>query len=338
MHLSDLWMIFVFLALTAYIVLDGWDLGIGVLTLFDRDAGRRRDMHSLVSWLWDGNESWLVLLALTLWAGVPLVVGVALPALYVPLILMLFALIARGVALEMIEHHDGWHPAWGRLFGIGSLVAGFCQGAAFGGLVAGFNVHDDAFVGGTFTFLHHGYAVLTGLTAVALYVVAGSAYLYLRTGGEVQLRAARAGRVAVGALAVGTLASWLLAPAAGPLTLNAGATARLPVWIAGALVLAAGLALAFRAFQLEPRGGRSDRNPVFATLAVYVGGLMVAGGLLYPTLVPPAVTVHEAASPHTTLLFITIAMTVIVPFILVYQAYGHWVFRGKLPATQEGVA
>jgi cytochrome d ubiquinol oxidase subunit II len=122
------------------------------------------------------------------------------------------------------------------------------------------------------------------------------------------------------------------------LTLDPGATARLPVWIAGAVVLAAGLAFAFRAFRLEPMGGRSDRNPVFAILAVYGGGLVLAGGLLYPTLVPPSVTVHEAASPHTTLLFITIAMTVVVPFILAYQAYGKWVFRGKLGATQEGVA
>ena len=154
MHLSDVWMAFVFLALTMYIVLDGWDLGIGVLTLLDRDAGRRRDMHALVSWLWDGNESWLVLVALTLWAGLPLVVGIALPALYVPLVLMLFALIARGVALQLIEHHDGWHPAWGPVFGIGSLVAGFCQGAAFGGLVAGFDSRGDAFAGGPFTFLH----------------------------------------------------------------------------------------------------------------------------------------------------------------------------------------
>jgi cytochrome bd ubiquinol oxidase subunit II len=160
MQLSDVWMLFVALALTMYIVLDGYDLGIGVLTLLDRNPRRRREMHELVAWTWDGNESWLVLLALTLWAGVPLVTGVALPALYVPLILMLFALIARGVALEMIEHHDGWHPVWGRLFGLASLVAGFCQGAAFGGLVAGFNVDGDTFAGGPFTFLHHGYAVL----------------------------------------------------------------------------------------------------------------------------------------------------------------------------------
>jgi cytochrome d ubiquinol oxidase subunit II len=334
MELSDVWMLFVALALTMYIVLDGYDLGIGVLTLLDRDPRRRREMHELVAWTWDGNESWLILLALTLWAGVPLVTGVALPALYVPLMLMLFALIARGVALELIEHHHGWHPAWGRLFGIGSSVAAFCQGAAFGGLVAGFTVHGDAFAGGPFTFLHHGYAVLTGLTAVALYVVAGSAFLYLKTGGDTQLRAARTGRIAVAALAAGTLASWLLAAPAGLLTLHPTAAARLPIWIAGAVVLAAGVAFALRSFS-HPRGGRSDRDPVFATLAVYAGGLLVAGGLLYPTLVPPDITVHAAASPHSSLLFLTVGVGAVIPIILTYQAYGYWVFRGKLNRHQE---
>jgi cytochrome bd ubiquinol oxidase subunit II len=335
MQLSDVWMGFVVLALTMYIVLDGYDLGLGVLALFDRDAKRRREMHELVAWTWDGNESWLVLLALTLWGGVPLVTGVAMPALYIPVILMLFALIARGVALELIEHHDGWHPLWGRLFGIGSLVAGFCQGAAFGGLVAGFNHHGDTFAGGPFTFLHHGYAVLTGLTAVALYLVAGSAFLYLKTDGETQRRAARTGRIAVLALGIGTAASWLLASSAGPLTLHPGATARLPIWISGAALVAAGLAFAWRAFRSDPSGGRSDRAPVFATLVVYGGGLLVAGGLLYPTLVAPDITVHAAASPHSSLLFLTIGVGVVIPVVLTYQAFGYWVFRGKLTRKQE---
>jgi cytochrome d ubiquinol oxidase subunit II len=338
MHLSDLWMVFVLVALTGYIVLDGWDLGVGVLTLFDRDAGRCRDMHALVAWVWDGNESWLVLLALTLWAGVPVVVGVALPALYVPLILMLFALIARGVAIVLIERHEGWHPVWGRLFGIGSLVAGFCQGAAFGGIVAGLNVHGDAFVGGPFTFLHHGYVVLTGLTAVALYVVAGSAQLYLKTGGETQRRAAHSGRFAIVALGAGTVASWLLAPAAGPLTLHPGEVARLPVWIVGALVLMTGLAFGFSSFRSEPEGGRSERRPWIATLAVYGGGLLVAAGLVYPRLVPPSVTVHEAASPHTTLLFITLAAALLIPAVVAYQAYANWIFRGKVDGNREVTA
>lgn len=335
MHLSDGWMIFVLLALTMYIVLDGYDLGIGVLTLFERDDRRRRDMHALVAWTWDGNESWLVLLALALWSGVPLVTEVALPALYIPLIAMLWSLIARGVALELIAQRGGWHPLWGRVFGIGSLAAGFCQGAAFGGLVAGLNVHGGTFAGGPFAFLHHGYAVLTGLTAVALYVLAGTAWVYLKTDGETQLRAARVGRIAVVVLAAGTAASWVLAPVAGPISLDPGAAARLPIWIVGTAVLAAGLAFALRSFSRHPRGWRSDRAPVFATLAVYAGGLLLAGGLLYPRLVPPDITVHEAASPHSALLFMTIGVGVVIPIILTYQAYAFWVFHGKVDVKQE---
>jgi cytochrome d ubiquinol oxidase subunit II len=160
--------------------------------------------------------------------------------------------------------------------------------------------------------------------------------VYLKCGGETQRRAARTGRVAVVALALGTLASWLLASAAGPLTLRPGETARVPIWILGALVLAAGLALAWRSFRSDQAAGRSDRAPWLATLVVYGGGLLVAGGLLYPTLVPPGVTVHEAASPHTTLLFMTIAMAFFTPIVLTYEWYGYRVFRGKVDATQEG--
>lgn len=330
MKLSDAWMLFVLLAFSMYIVLDGYDLGIGVLTLFERDPGRRREMHSLVAWAWDGNESWLVLIALTLWAGVPLVTGVALPALYVALIPMLWSLIARGVALELIEQHRGWPAVWGPMFGIGSLLAAFCQGAAFGGIVAGLGEHNGTFIGGPFTFLHHGYAVLTGVTAVALYVLAGSAWLYARTSDETRARAARSGRIAAVILAGGTAASWLLATSAGPVTLHPGAAARLPVWIIGAALLATALVFVWRSFT-----GDSDWSPAIGTVAVYVGGLLVAGGLLYPTLVPPDVTVHRAASPHSSLLFLMVGVGIFIPIILTYQTYGYWVFRGKVDAREE---
>jgi len=334
LRLSDAWMIFVILALTLYIVLDGYDLGIGVLTLLDRDPGRRREMYSLVAWTWDGNESWIVLVALTLWAGLPLVTGVALPALYVVLVPMLWSLIARGVSIELIDQHPGWHWLWGRLFGIGSLVAGFCQGAAFGGLVGGFDVRHDTFVGGPFTFLHHGYAVLTGFTAVALYLFAGCAFVYARTDGETQRRAGVTGRAATVALLVGTAASWLLASSAGPVLLRPGAGARLPLWLIGAAILLVGLAVTYRSFT-RPLDVRGNWRPVYGALAVYVGGLMVAGGLLYPTLVPPDITVHNAASPHSSLLFLTIGVGLFIPIILTYQTFGYWVFRGKLAAPQE---
>jgi len=119
-------------------------------------------------------------------------------------------------------------------------------------------------------------------------------------------------------------------------TLHPGATARLPVWIVGASVLAAGLAFAFYSFQLDPASARSQRRPALAALAAYVGGLLLAAGLLYPTLVPPHITVHSAASPHTTLLFLLIGVGIAIPIILTYQTFGYRVFRGK--ATAEAKA
>ncbi len=220
MKLSDVWMVVVFLALAMYIVLDGYTLGTGVLTLLDRDGERRPEMHEQVSWFWDGNESWLVLLALALRVGAPEATGVALPALYVPVMLMLLSLIVRGVSLELIDQHDGWHPLWGRLFGLGSLVTAFSQGAAFGGLIAGLPVRGGQFAGGPFTFLHDGYAVLTGLTAVILYLLAGCSFVWFKSDGDTRRYAGRVGRRIVVALAVFTVASWLLAPVVGLLRLQ----------------------------------------------------------------------------------------------------------------------
>lgn len=330
MQLSDGWMVFAILAFTMYIVLDGYDLGIGVLTLFERDTSRRRQMRDLVAWVWDGNESWLVLVALSLWSGVPLAFGVALPALYVPLILMLLGLIGRGVALELVGQQPGWRPLWGPLFSYCSLLVAFCQGAAFGGIVAGTSVRGGQFAGNPFSFLHDGYAVLTGLTAVALYVLAGCAWIYLRTDGEMQHLAAVHGRVAAFALAAGTAASWALAPVAGTVSFDAGSATRLPVWIVGAVVLALGLGFSFSSLHPNAQNQERGRAPVVATLTVYAGGLLLAGGLMYPTLVPPTVNVHAAASPESTLLFLIIGAGIFVPLTLLYQGFSNWVFRGKV--------
>jgi cytochrome bd ubiquinol oxidase subunit II len=338
MRLSDGWMIFVILAFTMYILLDGYDLGIGVLTLVVRDPARRRELHQLVAWTWDGNESWLVLIALTLWGGLPVVSGVALPAVYLPVMLMLFSLIARGVSLEMIEQHPGWHRVWGNVFAVGSFLVAFCQGAAFGGLVAGVSERSNTFTGGPLDFLHDGYAILTGLTAVSLYVLAGSAWAYLRADPGTRRLAARSGRVAVLTVGAGTAACWLLAPVAGSVTLHAGDAARLPMWVAGSALLAAGLAAAASLFRVDHQGA-GGWGPVYATLTVYAGGLLLAGGLLYPTLVPPNITVHSAASPNSSLLFLLIGVGIFVPIILTYQGYGYWVFRlGRGPKLEEPLA
>src|SRR5260370_158151 len=128
MHASDVWMIFITLALVMYVVLDGYDLGIGVFTLVERDEWSRQEMHALVGRAWDGNESWIVLLAVAAFGGLPLAFGLASPAVYIPLILMLFALIWRGISIEILDQYPTWQRGWGAAFGLGSLVAALSRG------------------------------------------------------------------------------------------------------------------------------------------------------------------------------------------------------------------
>jgi cytochrome d ubiquinol oxidase subunit II len=323
-------MAFVFLAFAMYVGLDGYDLGIGVLTLVERDDGRRRGMYELVARAWDANESWLVLLALTLWGGLPLVYGIVLPGLYIPLILMLFSLIIRGVSLEMLAQYGGWHRRWGLAFSLGSLSAGFCQGAAFGGLLAGLPSHGSSFSGGPFSFLHDGYAVLTGVTALVLYCLAGSAWVYAKATGVVQARAAIAGRAASLLLLPAVAGSWLLLSVVGPVSPHTNGAARLSIWLVGAVLLASGLAYAGYSFGRHP-----DKAPVFGTLGAYIGGLMLLIGLMYPYALPPHITVHEAASPGSTLIFLIAGVGACLPVIFTYQTFAYRTFRGKLIADDE---
>jgi cytochrome d ubiquinol oxidase subunit II len=330
MNFADVWMIFIGLAFAAYIVLDGYDLGIGVFTLLDRDDGRRGEIYQLVARAWDGNESWLVLLALAVWGGLPLAFGIALPSLYIPLFLMLLALIWRGFAIEIIAQYRVWPRGWGWAFGLGSLVAAFSQGAAFGGLVAGVAVNGTQFAGSPLSFLHSGYALLTGLAAIVLYMFAASAWVYYKSEGKLQEQAARAGRLLTLLLLAATAAGWILLQPAGTTSLDPRSAVRLAVWVPGVVVVAGGLAYSYRAFGRHP-----DARPVYGALAVYAGGLIIAAGLLYPYVVPPLITVHAAASPTGSLTFLLIGVGLSMPMIFAYNAYAYWAFRGKLPATND---
>jgi cytochrome d ubiquinol oxidase subunit II len=330
MNFVDVWMLFIGFAFAAYIVLDGYDLGIGVFTLLGRDDRRRRQIYELVARAWDGNESWLVLLALAMWGGLPLAFGIALPSVYIPLFLMLLSLILRGFAIEIIAQFRGWPRGWGWAFGLGSLVAAFCQGAAFGGLVAGVAVKGTQFAGGPFSFLHNGYALLTGIAAIVLYMFAASVWVYYKSEGYVQDQSAQAGRLLTVLLALVTVACWMLLQRAGTTSLDAGSAVRLAVWVPGALVLAGGLAYTYNALGRHP-----DARPVYGALIVYAGGLIIAGGLLYPNIVPPSITVHAAASPTGTLTILLVGVALMMPMIFAYTAYAYYAFRGKLTVTRD---
>jgi cytochrome bd ubiquinol oxidase subunit II len=326
------WMIVIAFALIAYVVLDGYDLGIGVLTLFQPGAARRREMVAVVGNVWDGNESWLILLAMGLWGGMPDAYATALPALYLPLLVMIFGLIFRGFALEMTLHRAVSDRTWTRLFGVGSLVAAFAQGVLFGGLLSGVTVRHQLFAGATWDFFGHGYAVLTGLVTVTLFGLAGAARLQAKTGGALRDRMAGLVRPLTVATVSGVALSAALLPVVTTARLHLGAVDRWLPFGYAVLVAAGGFAIAYR------RAGRTpDGIPFLAVAAAEVAGLVALLALYYPQLVPPSVTLYSAAASRETLAFLVIAIGVLGPLTIAYHVYANWVFRGRQPADGTAV-
>jgi cytochrome bd ubiquinol oxidase subunit II len=319
-------MIVVVGSLLAYVVLDGYDLGIGILTLFQRDASRRRQMLEVVGNVWDGNETWLILLAMGLWGGMPDAYATALPGLYLPLLVMVFGLIFRGFAIEMALHRSASDRTWTRLFGAGSLVAAFAQGVLFGGLLCGITVHDQRFAGATWDFFGHGYGVLTGLVTVTLFCLAGAAMLQAKTGGALRGQMAGLLRPLTLVTVSGVALSAALLPVATSAQLQLGAVDRWLPFGYAVLVAAGGFWTAYR------RAGRApDGIPFLAVTAAEVAGLVALLALYHPQLVPPSVTLYSSAASRETLAFLVIAISVIVPGTIAYHAYANWVFRGRQP-------
>ncbi|HEY3880106.1 MAG TPA: cytochrome d ubiquinol oxidase subunit II [Trebonia sp.] len=319
-------MIVIVFALLAYVVLDGYDLGIGVLTLFQPDAARRRQMLEVVGNVWDGNESWLIMLAMGLWAVMPDAFATALPGLYIPLLVMIFGLIFRGFAVEMALHRAASDRTWTRLFGVGSLVAAFAQGVLFGGLLCGVTVRNQLFAGATWDFFGHGYAVLTGLVTVTLFGLAGAAMLQAKTGGA--LRAQMVGLVRPLTLVTvsGVALSAALLPVVTTARLYLGAVDRWLPFGYAVLVAVGGFWTAYR------RAGRApDLIPFLAVTAVETAGLVALLALYFPQVVPPSVTLYSAGASRETLAFLVIAVCLFVPGTIAYHAYSNWVFRGRQP-------
>jgi cytochrome d ubiquinol oxidase subunit II len=322
------WMAVLLLALLAYVILDGYDLGIGTLTLFERDAGTRRRMLDVVGNVWDGNESWLILLAMGLWGGFPDAYATALPGLYLPLCLMLFALIFRGFAIEMALQRPGFDRVWGRLFGLGSLVTAFAQGVLFGGLLSGITVVNNRFAGRTWDFLGHGYALLTGCATVLLYAWVGAAQLQTKLEDDERRRASRRVRMLTGPVVLVSVLSASLLPLATNAHLRLDGVDR---WLpfGYSLLIAAG------AFYTAWRwAGRAPRQvSFFAAAAAETAGLLALSCLYFPQLVPPSVTIYSAAAGRTTLVFLIVMIGIIGPGTVAYGIYSHWVFRSAAPAT-----
>jgi cytochrome bd ubiquinol oxidase subunit II len=350
--IGEVWFAVILLCLVMYVTLDGYDLGIGINLLFVRRARHRRYLVDVVATAWDGNESWLILLAVALWGGFPLAFGAMLPYLFLPMIFVLFGLIVRGVSIEMVSESEPLHRGWLAGFTFGSLIAAFAQGVVFGGLTSNVTMVDGAFAGSAFDVFTP-YSMLTGAATVLLYATLGAGFIRLKADAadaEISERASRDGRVFLGFATV-LCALCALSINATDAPLQLGSPARMVLFALLALVAAGGAVVAFVTFPRPPRaarsespdgrpladsqGSRSGSLPFVGMTASVTAGLLAYAVARYPTIVPPDLTIATARAPSQTLDFLLIGVGLNIPLVLFYNWYAHREFRGKYRVPKE---
>jgi cytochrome d ubiquinol oxidase subunit II len=311
-------------AVVMYVVMDGFDLGIGILFPFAPDEPERSTMINSIAPFWDGNETWLVMGGTLLLAAFPLAYATLLPAFYVPLLTMLFALIFRGVAFEFRFRAERHRRVWDWAFAGGSQLASFCQGVVLGGFISGIPMAGGAFGGGTFDFLSW-FAVVCGLGVMAGYALLGATWLIVKTDGLGAKFGRSAARIALPAtLAFVALVSiWtpIAFPHIGRRWFEWPNIAYLsPVPIVTALV-------AFGIWRHIER--HSERRPFLLSIALFLLAFLGLGISLWPYAIPYQATVWQAAASPPTLLFVGIGAAIVLPIVLGYMAFAFRVFRGK---------
>lgn len=328
--LPTVWAGLIAFAVLAYVVLDGFDLGVGILFPLFPERHDRDIMTNSIAPVWDGNETWLVLGGGGLMAVFPVVYATVFPALYMPIILMLLGLIFRGVAFEFRWRTERGSIWWDVGFWLGSTIAAFMQGIALGALVQGIHIEDNAYAGGWWDWLS-AFSTLTGLAVVIGYALLGATWLNLKTTGELQARARRLS-VATGA---GTLALIGVVSLWSPF-INEVYFQRWFGWPTAFFSAFVPLLLAVCAFALW-HGLTTGKHlqPFLAALGLFVLSFVGLGISFYPYIVPGALTIEEAAAPDSSLAFLLVGAAILVPIILAYTGYAYWVFRGKID-PEEG--
>jgi cytochrome d ubiquinol oxidase subunit II len=317
------WIGVVGLSLLLYVVLDGFDLGVGILSLVARDEGRRGRMMESLSSVWDANETWLVLLGGVLFGAFPPVYAALLQGLYIPVTLMLFALIMRGVAFEF-RHASARKRLWNLTFGVGSLGAAISQGLMLGSLIQGWPTLAGNYVGRGWHWFTP-FTLLTALGVVLGYALMGAGWLILKSTGEMQDHAYRRGFW----LLLGTLATGVLVLALTP-SHNTHIAARWTGSAALPYALAGGVAIFAAVLTLWAYLKRHEYWPFLGTLLLFVASFVGLVASLYPYAIIPALTWNGAAAASGTQLFMLVGVLPLIPIMLFYNGYQYLVFSGKV--------
>lgn len=328
--LANVWLVFLGLFLALYVVLDGFDLGIGVLSLFARQQERRNIMVASMASVWDANETWLVLVGGVLFGAFPLAYAIALNALYLPIVTMLFALMFRGVAFEFREHSRD-KGLWDIAFGLGSTLATVCQGFSLGGLIGGVSVKDGHYSGGAFDWLSP-FSAFVALGAVFGYVLLGATYLIMKTEKEQQRHSRRQAWIAGSLMMLAAVVVSVWTPLRYPFVATKWFGAGSLYWFAVPPLFAVFCAAMLARALVK----RYEHAPFFWSIGIFVASFAGLAASLYPYIVPRAVTVVDAAADNMTLTSMLLGIGLLIPVMLAYNAYQYIVFRGKVTASGHG--
>ena len=322
-YLPLIWAGIIGAAVALYVILDGFDLGIGILFPFAKDEAERRQMMASIAPFWDGNETWLVMGGVGLLVAFPPAYAILMPAMYLPVIVMLLALVFRGVAFEFSEL--GRSRAWHAAFAGGSALAALCQGVILGGMIQGVRVENGEFAGGAFDWATP-FALLCGLGVVAGYALLGSTWLVMKTKGPLAQSARLQSRLLLLAVLAFMAAVSLWTPLAFPRIAERwfalpNILYLWPVPLVTALVAFA----AWRALLQD-----NEVVPFAAAIALFLLGYLGLVISSFPYLVPTSLTIWQAAAAPKSQMFMLIGTLVLLPLVLAHTAYVYWLFRGKI--------
>jgi len=330
MHIDlvPVWTVILAVGVFMYVLLDGFDLGVGMLFPFAQDDASRTLMMNSVAPVWDGNETWLILGGTALMAAFPLAFSIIIPALYFPILLMLLGLIFRGVAFEFrLKAHEGRHW-WDRSFFAGSLIATFFQGVVLGDYVQGFAVAGRHFAGGSFDWVKP-FPLATGVGLLFGYGLLGATWLVMKTEGELQVRSrAQAKACLVGVLAfIAMVSVWT--PFLHPAITDRWFTWPNMAYLAPVPIVTAGIALAL--WRSLARGG--EVLPFVAAMGLFAMCYLGLGISVFPYVVPWTITLWDASSSPGAQAFLLVGTLVILPIVFMYTGWSYYVFRGKVRAV-----
>jgi cytochrome bd ubiquinol oxidase subunit II len=311
-------------ALVLYMILDGFDLGVGILLLFQPAMASRDHMIDSITPTWDGNETWIIMAGVTLLAAFPIAYSILLPAFYLPVILMLLALGFRGVTFEFRVQSKLHRRGWGVAFAVGSLVAAFMQGLVLGGLMQGVKAQNQHFAGSVLDVVHP-LPIISGLALLFGYAVLGGGWLKLKSNLSLQAFANRSIRVSAPFFAILFGIASIYAARIQPSIREKWASQGIALaCLVGLFAIVSGMLTAL------PKKTR-PAVPFLLGQFLFIVGMSVTGLLAFPYIVPFRVTLWEAASSSASQTFVLVGAAFVTPMVLTYSAVAYWIFRGKTP-------